>query len=144
MRQELRWGAAATVAIVAAVGISSQSGSPPRENTARGRQAEHTAIQSKAHKNRTQTPCADSLELLQQFFLSNVTAPDTCYESGAQSSAAASTNLDHGFQTTFMIATLPDPLNPLFSLFFDRFMEAIQRGAQDEGTITTLPGYLGK
>jgi len=133
MRQELRWGAAATVAIVAAVGISSQSGSPPRENTARGRQAEHTAIQSKAHKNRTQTPCADSLELLQQFFLSNVTAPDTCYESGAQSSAAASTNLDHGFQTTFMIATLPDPLHTHFSLLFDRFIEAIQQGAQDEG-----------
>src|ERR1035441_4565238 len=131
MKQELAWGAAAAVAIVAAVGISSQPGSKPAGSAAAGRQGAKSAVQSKPPKG-AQPQCADSISLLEHFFLhENVAAPDVCYEPGGQ--AATSSQPDPEFQPTFVIATVPDPLHTHFSLLFDRFIEAIQQGAQDEG-----------
>ena len=130
MKQELAWGAAAAVAIVAAVGISSQPGSKPAGSAAAGRQGAKSAVQSKPPKG-AQPQCADSISLLEHFFLhENVAAPDVCYEPGGQ--AATSSQPDPEFQPTFVIATVPDPLHTHFSLLFDRFIEAIQQGAQDE------------
>jgi hypothetical protein len=130
MKQELTWGAATAVAIVAAIGISSQSGSRTPATMSNGRPAEHAPIQSKAARNGIQTPCADALDLLEHFFLKSVPAPDVC---GYPSPGTGTVKPDADFQPRFLIATLPDPLHTHFSLLFDRFIEAIQQGAQDEG-----------
>jgi hypothetical protein len=130
MRQQLAWGAAAAVAIVVAIGISSQSGNKTPGTADNGRRVERTAIQSKSAKNGTQTPCSDTLDLLEHFFLQTVPAPAVC---GYPTSTAGTTKPDKDFQPSFLIATFPDPLHTHFSLLFDRFIEAIQQGAQDEG-----------
>jgi hypothetical protein len=140
MKQELTWGAAAAVAIVAAVGISSQPGSKPAANASTGRQAVKSAVRSKPSKG-VQPQCADSISLLEHFFLhETIAAPAACYESvGQPGTATPAPNVsnpdatDPEFQPSFVIATLPDPLHTHFSLLFDRFIEAIQQGAQDEG-----------
>ena len=130
MKQELVWGAAAAMAIVAAVGISSQPGSKPATDVPAGRAATKSAVQSKASKG-AQPECADSISLIEHFFLHDtIAAPGVCYASPATPAAAT---LDPEFQPTFVIATFPDPLHTHFSLLFDRFIEAIQEGAQDEG-----------
>ena len=130
MKQELAWGAAAAVAIVAAVGISSQPGGKPATNIPPGHAATKSAVQSKASKG-AQPECADSISLIEHFFLHDtIAAPGVCY---ASPTTPAATTLDPEFQPTFVIATFPDPLHTHFSLLFDRFVEAIQEGAQDEG-----------
>ena len=132
MKQELAWGAAAAMAIVAAVGISSQPGSKPAASASAGRQGVKSAVQAKPAKG-VQPQCADSISLLEHFFLhEQVAAPDVCYQPGGQQATVAS-NPDPEFQPTFVIATVPDPLHTHFSLLFDRFVEAIQQGGQDEG-----------
>jgi hypothetical protein len=123
MRQELTWGAATAVAIIAAVGISSQSGKP-QENVSRGGPTEHGVL-SKVHNGHPRTACDDPLELLQSFFMQDVTAPQVCGDQPAPNLL--------GLQSRFVIAILPDPLHTHFSLLFDRLVEAIQQGAQDEG-----------
>ena len=130
MRQELTWGAGATaLAIIAAVGISLQSGSKTSGPFPGGRPADHTVARSKPRKNGMESPCSDSLEMLQQFFRKkDLAAPDSCFDSGTQA-----TPDKLGLQPRFIIATLPDPLHTHFSLLFDRLIEAIQQGAQDEG-----------
>ena len=122
------------MAIVAAVGISSQSGSKPGTNASAGREAGQTVVTSKpakevAPKNGAEPQCADSISLLEQFFLhEKITGPDSCYPV-----RPPATPLDPKFQTDFIIATLPDPLHTHFSLSFDRLIEAVQQSAQDEG-----------
>lgn len=147
MKQELTWGAAAAVAIVAAVGISSQPGSKtPATSTAAQLRGGKSALRSKPSKS-VQPECADSISLLEHFFLhEKIAAPNSCYESTGKpatasgrpdvsSSAVSNPALppDPDFQPSFVIATVPDPLHTHFSLLFDRFIEAIQQGAQDEG-----------
>jgi hypothetical protein len=125
MKQELTWGAAAAVAIVAAVGISSQPGS--KTPTTDGAQVTKSAVRSKPSKG-VQAECAESIALLEHFFLhGNIAAPEFC------TAPPASPEPDPDFQPKFVIATFPDPLHTHFSLLFDRFIEAIQQGAQDEG-----------
>jgi hypothetical protein len=123
MRQELTWGAATAVAIIAAVGISSQSGKP-QEGASRAGAAEHGVL-SKVHNGHPRTACDDPLELLQSFFRQDVTAPPVCGDQPAPKPL--------GLRPHFVIATLPDPLHTHFSLLFDRLVEAIQQAAQDEG-----------
>lgn len=140
MKQELAWGAAAAVAIVAALGISSQPGGKSAESASTGRQGAKSGASLNASKTSkataakgAQPQCTDSIELLDHFFLhANVAAPGVCYESG-RAPAPASSAPDPDFQPSFVIATLPDPLHTHFSLLFDRLVEAIQQGAQDEG-----------
>jgi hypothetical protein len=128
MKQELAWGTAATVAIVAALGISSQPGS--KSNPSDDGQSRKAAITTKvaretAAKGSAQPQCADSVELLDHFFLhEKITGPDPCY-----GEKHPSTPLPPKFQTKFIIATLPDPLHTHFSLQFDRYIEAVQQGA---------------
>ena len=131
MRQELAWGAAAAVAIVAAVGISSQPAGKPQASGPPARVGIKSATKTKPSKG-AQPQCADSISLLEHFFLhENIAAPDVCYEPGGQPDIVSKPDLE--FQPTFVIATVPDPLHTHFSLLFDRFIEAIQQGAQDEG-----------
>jgi hypothetical protein len=131
MKQELAWGAAAAVAIVAAVGISSQPAGKPQTSSPPARVGTKSASKTKPRKG-VQPQCEDSISLLEHFFLhENVAAPDVCYEAGGQPATASNPDLE--FQPTFVIATVPDPLHTHFSLLFDRFIEAIQQGAQDEG-----------
>lgn len=79
-------------------------------------------------KGGVQPQCADSIPLLDHFFLQeSVTGPASCYEV-----PPTPTPLPPKYQTRFVIATFPDPLYTHFSLLFDRFVEAIQQGAQDE------------
>src|ERR1700758_2164501 len=134
MKQELGWGTAAAVAIVAAVGISSQPGVKPDANSSAERQNGKTIVPSKAptkgaSEKGTLPQCAESIALLEHLFLhEKITGPPACY-----TDKQAPTPLDSNFKTGFIIATLPDPLHTHFSLSFDRLVEAIQEAAQDEG-----------
>lgn len=133
MKQELAWGTAATVAIVAAVGISSQPGGRPDASSSAGKPSGQTIVTTKAPKQGApekgvQPQCEDSIPLLEHFFLhEKITGPPSCYEG-----QPIATPLDSNYQTEFVIATLPDPLHTHSSLLFDRLVEAIQEGAQDE------------
>ena len=128
MKPELGWGAAAAVAIVAALGISSQPGSKPPASAAGAPQVAKSGVQPKALKSAPKGQCADSISLLDHFFLhQKIAAPDECYQ------PADEAKRDPDFDPSFVIATFPDPLHTHFSLLFDRFIEAIQEGAQDEG-----------
>ena len=136
MRQELGWGTAAAVAIVAAVGITSQSGSKPATSASAGRPSGQSAVSAKAPtkgapEKGALPQCADSIPLLEHFFLhEKITGPAVCY-----AAKPVATPLNSKYQTNFIIATLPDPLYTHFSLLFDRFVEAIQQSAQDEGYV---------
>jgi hypothetical protein len=129
MKQEMKWGAAAVVAVVAAVGISSRTSGVPRETASAGRQAGQGSVQSKAGKKGTHDPCEDLVDLFQDFLLTKVAmGPKECYVPGDPPAPSII-----GFRPKVVIATFPDPLHTHFALLFDRFVEAIQEGAQDEG-----------
>jgi len=134
MKQELAWGTAATMAIVAAVGISSQSGGKPGATAVAERQSGQATITAKASiKGKAEDgalpQCAEIVPLFEHFFLhEKITGPRVCYEQEPPPAP-----LDARFQNHFVIATFPDPLHTHFSLLFDRFVEALQQGAQDEG-----------
>src|ERR1700756_1961045 len=134
MRQELGWGTAAAVAIVAAVGISSQPGVKPGGNPSAERQSGQTIVRAKAPKKGPPEKgvlpqCADSIPLLEHFFLHQpITGPPACY-----AEKPTPTPLDANFKPDFVIAPFPDPLHTHFSLSFDRLVEAVQQAAQDEG-----------
>src|SRR5450755_1024586 len=114
MKQELTWGAAAVVAIVAAVGISSQPGSKPGTAANAGLKAAKSAVRSIPSKS-VQPQCADSISLLEHFFLhENIAAPESCYDS--KPGAFPAGGLDSDFEPNFVIATVPDPLHTHFSL----------------------------
>src|SRR5436305_13404639 len=119
MRQELAWGTAAAVAIVAAVGISSPSRGKPDAGPPAARQARQAVVRSKAGRPKTKDPesqCSDSIPLLEHFFLhEQITGPPSCY-----ADQPTATPLDPSYQTKFIIATFPDPLHTHFSLLFDR------------------------
>src|SRR5215469_6112299 len=133
MKQELAWGTAAAMAIVAAVGISSQSGGKAEASASAEQRGGKTVITAKAPtkgtpENGALPQCADIIPLLDRFFLhEKITGPDVCY-----GQPQPPTPLNSNFQTKFLIATLPDPLHTHFSLLFDHFVEAVQQAAQDE------------
>ena len=133
MKQEMTWGAAAAVAIAAAIGLSSLS-TKPREGAPAGRQAEAITAKSKTTRILVHHECSDLIEMFQTFLLDeNVAGPKFCYGPGdAPLPGATNPSKDTTLQTKYVIATLPDPLHTHFSLLFDRFVEAIQQGAQDE------------
>ena len=132
MKQELAWGTAAAMAIVAAVGISSPGGKS-ETNASTDRQSGQTISKAKApSKGPAETgalpQCAEIIPMLEHFFLrEKITGPAACYPK-----EPTPTPLDPNFHTKFLIATFPDPLHTHFSLLFDRFVEALQQGAQDE------------
>jgi hypothetical protein len=128
MKQEIKWGAAAVMAFAVAVGISSRSNSGPRESAPATRRTGQNGIQSKTGNKGVQSPCQELIELFQNFLLVGVVpAPDSCHEATPDKSKGVD------FAPKVIIATLPDPLHTHFALLFDRFVEAIQQGAQDEG-----------
>lgn len=134
MKQELSWGTAAALAIVAAVGISSQSGNKaiPVPSEARPATVTSGTPKPRTRKNsvKVQSQCEESIPALEHFFMgAKIVGPGTCYGEGPKPAAAP---LNSAFQPNFIIATLPDPLHTHFSLLFDRLIEAIQQGAQDE------------
>ena len=133
MKQELAWGTAAAVAIVAAVGISSQPGGKSDATSPAGKKAGQAIVTTIAAKEGEsgrdfQPQCADTIPLLEHFFLhEKITGPPSCYQR-----QPVPTPLDSRYQTEFIIATLPDPLHTHSSLLFDRLVEGIQESAQDE------------
>ncbi len=133
MKQQMGWGAAAAVAIAAAIGLSSLSTSRPSQAAAAGGRPAPIAKQVKAPKKNIHKECSDLIELFHAFLLDeNVAGPGFCYDSDGDRASVASKSEDN-LAPKFIIATVPDPLHTHFSLLFDRFVEAIQQGAQDEG-----------
>lgn len=134
MKQEIKWGAATALAVAAAIGISSQPGSRTRETVSPGAALRRTAAESQGTHRHIRDACSNLVDLFQAFLLRDISAPPICYESGHQA-VRAETNKSNelNFQPKFVIAMLPDPLHTHFSLLFDRFVEAIQQAAQDEG-----------
>lgn len=132
MKQEMKWGTAAVVAVVAAVGIASRPSAAPGEAAGTGRQTGQNAIQSKSGKKGADNPCRDLVDLFENFLLDEaVVEPKECGDSSANAAPAKPKDVD--FHPNFIIASLPDPLHTHFALLFDRFVEAIQEGGQDEG-----------
>src|SRR5208282_6290870 len=130
MKQEMRWGTAVVIAVAAAAGIASRSSGGPREGAGTGHQTGQKVIQSKASKKGAQNPCRDLVELFENFLpAETVVEPNECGDTTTDSGKPR----DVDFRPNFIIATLPDPLHTHFALLFDRFVEAIQEGAQDEG-----------
>ncbi len=130
MKQEMRWGTAVVIAVAAAAGIASRSSGGPREGAGTGHQTGQKVIQSKASKKGAQNPCRDLVELFENFLPAETVAePVEC----GDTTTAPGKPKDVDFRPNFIIATLPDPLHTHFALLFDRFVEAIQEGGQDEG-----------
>ena len=130
MKDQMKWGFTAVLAVAAAVGISSQSGSKPGDALGTTHPAQVLSPQSKGATNGSWSPCGDLIDLFHAFLPDdNWAASDVCHQHGPQTNAVKATE----FKPKFIIATLPDPLHTHFSLLFDRFVEAIQQGAQDEG-----------
>lgn len=128
MKQEMKWGAAAVMAFAVTVGISSRSNSGPREGVPATRRTGQNGIQSKTGTKAAPSSCQELIELFQNFLLvGGVPAPDSCHGASPDKSKGAD------FNPKIIIATLPDPLHTHFALLFDRFVEAVQQGAQDEG-----------
>jgi len=123
----MRWGTATLLAVLAAIGISSQAGRKPQDNGS-PREGQRRAARTITAKPGGQNPCADLIALFQDFLVSGPVP--TCGADGVPS--AATPPSAQTFQPSFVIATLPDPLHTHFSLLFDRFVEAIQQAAQDE------------
>jgi hypothetical protein len=129
MKQEIRWGTAVVLAVAAAAGIASRSSGGPREGAGAAQQIAKK-VQSKAGKKGVDNPCRDLVELFENFLPDETVAePADC----GDTTTAPSKSKDAGFRPNFIIATLPDPLHTHFALLFDRFVEAIQEGGQDEG-----------
>jgi hypothetical protein len=147
MKAEAGWGAAALLATAAFVGVTSQPGgkgvavAPPGGGVASP--VQRTTATQKTPFERG--PCEDLEEKIQRFFLATpegIAAPDFCYDEATPASQAADAAKDaagaKGLRASaaglrYVIAIVPDPLHTHFSLSFDRFVEAIQQGAQDEG-----------
>src|SRR3954453_18040736 len=135
MKQEVTWGTAAALAIVAAVGIFSQSGSKPSGAASGSDRAGAIATKKakappKGVPGEVEPQCADSIPLIKHFFLdAEVVGPESCYAEGHRPPAAPL----EAAQPDSIIASFPDPLHTHFSLLFDRFIEALQQGLQDEG-----------
>ena len=147
MKAEAGWGATALVTVAAFVGVASQVGGKVATEGAAtpGRGHAMQRSQSTAKSPFERGPCADLEEKLQTFLLASregVAAPNSCYDeptAKAQAGdAARDTTGAAGLRTSaaalrYSIAIVPDPLHTHFSLSFDRLIEAIQQGAQDEG-----------
>jgi hypothetical protein len=130
MKQEMRWGTAVVITVAAAAGIASRSSVGPREGAGTGQQNGQKVIQSIAGKKRAQNPCKDLVELFENFLpAETIVEPASC----GDTTTAPANPKDVDFRPNFIIATLPDPLHTHFALLFDRFVEAIQEGGQDEG-----------
>jgi hypothetical protein len=136
VRQDATWGAAAVIALAAAVGVSTQSAKPAGDS-GRGSVTQSGArAQRPRATDKTGKACSDAEKMLQEFLLTqenSVAAPPVCFDDGKSPSSADSQDLtEKASHLKFVIATLPDPLHTHFSLLFDRSTEAIQEAAQDE------------
>jgi hypothetical protein len=137
MKAEAGWGAAALVAM-ALVGISSRQGGNTPETGAASSLAVGGQTGSTAPPDSFKDgPCGDLEDRLQAFFLApkvQIAAPESCFPGPGPKNrdAAAGDLLKKANRLHFIIAIVPDPLHTHFSLTFDRLMESIQQGAQDE------------
>jgi hypothetical protein len=144
MKSEAGWAAAALVAVAAYIGINSQPGGRPASDQAATARTAGTARPSAGavRGDFDQGPCVEIESKLQTFLLSpaeGVAAPGSCYSKGkrpepghGKSDLAADALRSKARNLRFAIAVLPDPVHTHFALSFDRLVEAIQQGAQDE------------
>ena len=143
MRKETGWLAAVLVTATLGVGVHSLQITPATSNSGGenavegGSKGKLTSPQTPTQELKTYVepvagPCADLEEQLQAFFDSDqIAAPASCYSPDEDS-----TNIGLAGQTGnmhFAIAVVPDPLHTHFSLTFDRYAEAMQQAAQDQG-----------
>jgi len=134
MKHDMKWGFATLLAAAAAIGISSQPGTRTRETASSGTALRPTPTESKGTHRQIQNVCSDLIDVFQAFLLREVAGPKFCYESRDPAGRSSPTEPNQtNFDPKFVIATLPDPLHTHFSLLFDRFVEAIQQAAQDDG-----------
>ncbi|MGD0162325.1 MAG: hypothetical protein ABSB39_07620 [Candidatus Sulfotelmatobacter sp.] len=137
MKREATWGTAAVIAALAAIGISGHA-----PNTSREGGMHEDAIRKGTPVSLTKQAlkpgvCTDLEDLFRAFLAEDAdhfAAPDSCYTKGS----GPPTNVNSALRQKtsglkFIIATVPDPLHTHFALQFDRFAEAIQQAAQDEG-----------
>jgi hypothetical protein len=147
MKTEAGLGAAALLTMAAFVGVSLQSGGKAATEGRAGLGRGHAAArpQAEAKSPFERGPCGDLEEKIQTFLLASpegIAAPDSCYgeakpkaqtDDAAQDAVGAAGLRTSAAALRYLIAIVPDPLHTHFSLSFDRLVEAIQQGAQDEG-----------
>jgi hypothetical protein len=147
MKAEAGWGAAALVAVAAFVGVTSQPGGKGANEAGSALGRVHSTPRAVAGEKTSfeRGACGDLEEKIQTFLLmaaEKIAAPDSCYDEATpdERSNAAKAEKKGGEEVRtraaslrYVIAIVPDPLHTHFSLSFDRLVEAIQQGAQDEG-----------
>jgi hypothetical protein len=140
MNREGKWGAAAVIAVLAAIGISTQGGRKTDDGHSQvsaGLKDAPVHHSGKGPKLKTGV-CTDLEDLFRAFLgadKNNFSAPDSCYEGANPDPNRQSELKRKAMHLKFVIATLPDPLHTHFALLFDRYAEAIQQAAQDEGYV---------
>lgn len=138
MNREATWGTAAVITILAAIGISTHPGNRIGDGDSHegGARKGYPVSLSKTQDLKPGV-CTDLENLFRAFLATdrnNFTAPDSCYATQAARKQNAESELRaKTLHLTFVIATVPDPLHTHFALLFDRFTEAIEQAAQDEG-----------
>lgn len=128
MKREGTIGAAAFLAIAAAVGISVQSGT--KQGGAEDSPGRFAASRKAGNPRHTKSTVCDELrEHLEDFLDSQKNSfPTPCAPGKSKSlNAASKANLQ------FVIATLPDPRHTHLSVSFDEATATIQEAAQDDG-----------
>ncbi len=138
MRAQVGVGAAVLIAIAAIVGVNSQqSGKSDREPGDPAKTTVPGPKASPASRGFDAGPCVDLEGKIQAFFAVSppaTVAPKSCDPGGTSAIYRGDSKklLKDADSLQFVIALVPDPLHTHFSLSFDRMMEAIQQGAQDE------------
>jgi hypothetical protein len=135
MKREGTIGAAAFLAIAAALGFSLESGPRPVDGGKADRTGAVTRPKPTLTKNGSDrgAGCDNLKEELQDFLeIGQLPLPDPCYEKGKAPPATQLCLADKTSRLKFVVAILPDPVHTHLSALFDQFAVAIQEAAQDE------------
>jgi hypothetical protein len=144
MKKETGWLTAALFTATLGIGIRSFQSTPASipggggEKTVGASKGKFTTPEKPAQKPKTpgeaveDGPCGDLEAQLQAFFdADTIAAPASCQGRNKDSYDTGLSSQTRNMQ--FAIAVVPDPLHTHFSLTFDRYAEAMQQGAQDQG-----------
>ena len=123
MRREGAIGAAAFLALAAALGMSLQPGS--RQTATEGSHGKGVAIRNSG----AGTACDELQKHLEEFLNTEGRLSPTPCKGGNTTLLPPKDRMD----LKFVITTLPDPLHTHLAVSFDESVAAIQEAAQDEG-----------
>lgn len=137
MKQNVGWLTAIGVAVAALFGLSVL---PSRNAPATPTRAQEKEVSPRENASPSldalKPPCWEIETRIRHFLpAKKIFAPPDCYEKPSKPAEWTLEDQENSSKLQFLIATLPDPVHTHFSLQFDRFVDAVQRAAQDENFI---------